>query len=154
MVETDALIRCCTCRKEPNWGGFGEAEMKWYALWVNTTHEEEVGMDLASNIGNLGTVEDASGTRVERIVKHWVPTKMAMKWNGRYESCILLSLTQPLASAHLDSTLHAQAFHPTDMPRTAHPVLKTGLYGSMGTGSAAQIGSAVDYPRRHAEQGS
>lgn len=77
------MIRCCTCRKDPNWGGFGGKEMKWYALWVNTTHEEEVGMDLANNINNLGTVEDASGARVARVANHWVPTKMAMKWNGR-----------------------------------------------------------------------
>lgn len=57
--------------------------MKWYALWVNTTHEEEVGMDLANSISNLGTTEDANGEKVERVANPWVPTKMAMKWNGR-----------------------------------------------------------------------
>lgn len=54
-------------------------------------------MDLANNISNLGTVADASGDRVERIAKHWVPTKMAMKWNGRCGYCP--ALRRPRASA-------------------------------------------------------
>eukprot|EP00892_Ulva_mutabilis_P008295 jgi/Ulvmu1/5838/UM025_0096.1 len=70
-------------RKNPNWGGFGQGEMKWYALWINTTHEEEVGMDLADSISNLGAIKDANGEKLERVANPWVPTKMAMKWNGR-----------------------------------------------------------------------
>ena len=77
--------------------------MKWYALWVNTTHEEEVGMDLANSISNLGTTEDANGKKVERIANPWVPTKMAMKWNGRYGHTSMLPTV--LSRSHTQSSL-------------------------------------------------
>lgn len=72
------------CRSLPNYGGFGKGEMQWYALWVLTQREEELGQDLEASISRLGQVKNAEGNLVTRQVESWVPSKMKLKWNNRH----------------------------------------------------------------------
>lgn len=60
--------------------------MHWYALWVLTMKEEDLGQDLEASISRLGSVKDGKGNLVAREVESWVPSKMKLKWSNR---CVL-----------------------------------------------------------------
>jgi hypothetical protein len=79
-----ALTLAFSSRSVPNYGGFGKGEMHWYALWVMTKSEAELGQDLEASISRLGQVENSEGKLVARDVESWVPKKMKLKWNNRH----------------------------------------------------------------------
>ena len=84
LAPAHRLSSSSACRMIPNYGGFGKGEMKWYALWVLTMKEEELGYDLEALISRLGQVENAEGKLIPRDVDSWVPKKMNLKWNNRH----------------------------------------------------------------------
>jgi hypothetical protein len=57
--------------------------MHWYAMWVITSKEDELGVELSEGIQALDPVKDSSDRYVPREAEYWVPKKTARKWNPR-----------------------------------------------------------------------
>lgn len=70
-------------RLYPNYGGFSDGNMQWYALWCGTKREAAVGKELVTGIRMLPPIALSGGRPVPRDAEAWVPTKKMRKWSTR-----------------------------------------------------------------------